>query len=223
MFSLAPTPLDVRLMAFGIPIRVHPTFWIAMILLGWVPDAPKLVFIWVVCGFVSVLIHELGHAVTAELFGWPTEIILYFGGGLAISHRERNDTPLRSIAVSAMGPAAGFLLLIQVILLRYFVNRQGWLQDEYSFYVFRDLFLMNLFWGLLNILPVLPLDGGHILHSVCQMLRLRDPAKVTLSVSTVVAGLAAYYFLVQMHQQIAGIMMLMLCFQNASAIQSRRY
>lgn len=222
MFDLAPTPLDVRLVAFRIPIRVHPSFWIASIVLGWDPNHADLMFIWVMCSFVSILVHELGHAFTAEAFDWPTEILLYFGGGLAASARYRNNTPWRSIAVSIMGPMAGFLLLGLVIGIEQLLVQLHLLTNEYLGYMFYYLKIQNFFYGLFNLLPVIPLDGGHICVSLCQVLGLRDPAGVAIKFGIVVAGAAAYFFLAITHQQFAGIMMLMLCFQNVGFLQSRR-
>ena len=222
MFGIDPTPFDVRLVAFRIPVRVHPSFWLGMIFFGWNPGRLDLVFIWVICAFVSILIHELGHAFTAEWFGWPTEIVMYFGGGLAISARYRNHTPGRSIAMSFMGPAAGFMLFglligVHILLIHFQVRINDYLSKT-----LRILEFMNLYWGLLNLLPVLPLDGGYIFQSLCQMMRVRDPSALASKVGVVVAGAAAYYFFVTTKQEYAGILMLMLCLQNVSSLQSRR-
>lgn len=226
MFGIAPTPFDVRLVAFRIPIRVHPTFWLGSILFagnqtGNLP-ASQIIFIWVVCSFVSILVHELGHAFTAEFFGWPTEIVMYFGGGLAISQRYRNDTAWRSIAVSFMGPAAGFMLYGLVVGIELALNRGHIWENEYRSFLFRFLKFMNLYWGLLNLLPVLPLDGGHILHSLCEVMRFRDATGIALKIGAVVSGAAAYYFFVKTRQSYAGMLMLMLCLQNVGALQPQK-
>jgi len=222
MFEISPTPFDVRLVAFRIPIRVHWTFWLMNVLLGWNPDRLDLVFLWVVCGFFAVLVHELGHALCAAIFGWPTHIVLYFGGGLAISERHRNNTPWRNIAVSIMGPGAGFLFLAVVIAVRLILYRSDIRVHGYVALVLRYLFLMNLFYSIFNLIPVLPLDGGHICASLCQAFRARDPLGLTLKIGAVVSGAATYYFFVVEKQTFAGMMMLMLCVQSISALQSRR-
>lgn len=235
MFGIDPTPFDVRLVAFGIPIRVHPTFWLGSILFGSNLPTNQLIFVWVCCAFVSILVHELGHAITAESFGWPTEIVMYFGGGLAISQRARNNTPWRSIAVSLMGPVAGFLFLGVVIAVERTMglSHSGILSalrvdqgtDDARFYflsVFRFLWFMNLYWGLLNLIPVLPLDGGHILESFCEAMRFRNPTGIALKIGAVASGAAAYYFFTKLHQPFAGMLMLVLCVQSVGAMQSRR-
>jgi stage IV sporulation protein FB len=230
MFGIDPTPFDVRLVAFGIPIRVHPSFWLGSILFGSNVGSNQLIFIWVICAFISILVHEMGHALTAESFGWPTDIVLYFGGGLAISQRNRNNTPWRSIAVSLMGPAAGFLLFGLIFGIERMmglsnddvIRAVGGDQRYYWFKALDFLWFMNLYWGLLNLLPVLPLDGGNILQALCHVIGFRNPLDVTLKVGVVVAGAAAYYFFKVSHQTLAGMIMLMICVQSAGALQSRR-
>ena len=235
MIGIDPTPLDVRLVAFGIPIRVHPSFWLGSILFGSNLESNQLIFIWVVCAFISILIHELGHALTAESFGWPTEIVMYFGGGLAMSKRNRGNTPWRSILVSLMGPCAGFMLFGVLFLtervtglnhnaLLHFAGSDV-LGDDYRFYLLSALdflWFMNLYWGLFNLLPVLPLDGGYILESFCEAMRFRDPSGLTLKVGAIVSGAAAYYFFTKMQQPFAGALMLMLCMQSVGALQNKQ-
>ncbi len=222
MFGLGPTPFDIHLVAFRIPIRVHPTFWLGMLLFGWNPDHPEIMFIWVVCGFFSILIHELGHALTAETFGWPTQILLYFGGGLAMSARYHNNSLGRSIAVSIMGPGAGFLFLVVIMIVEQVLDINQLLINDYRFYAFAFLKFMNLWWGLLNLLPILPLDGGQICASVCQVLRLRDGIGTATKISVAISGAAAYYFYYHLHQELGAMLMLMLCLQNIGSLQSRK-
>lgn len=227
MFGINPTPFDVRLVAFRIPIRIHPSFWLAAIFFCGNTDhpvitPPQYIFLWVICFFVSILVHELGHAFTAEFFGWPSDIVLYFGGGLAFSHRYHNNTPARSMAVSIMGPVAGFLLLAFTIGLERILDSNRLLVNVYRDLVFDFLKFMNLYYGLLNLIPVIPLDGGRILESFCEMLGFRRPLAITLRIGAVASGLAAYYFFSKADQPFAGALMLMLCVQNVSAMKSLR-
>ena len=177
--------------------------------------------------------HELGHALTAESFGWPTELVMYFGGGLAISRRNRGDTPWRAILVSLMGPCAGFMLWGLVFLVKHLMglnhNLHAMDNDEsgndYRFYLLSAvgfLSFMNLYWGLFNLLPVLPLDGGYILESFCEAMRFRDPSGLALKVGAIVSGAAAYYLFTKMQQPFAGALMLMLCMQSVGALQTKR-
>ena len=109
--NVAPTEFDLRFSMFGIPVRVHPLFWAVSAFMGWNPNDIKMTLIWIACVFVSILVHELGHALTARYFGWPPEIVLYHFGGLAMFQPYSGMTTKRSIIVSAAGPFAGFAFL----------------------------------------------------------------------------------------------------------------
>jgi len=74
----------------------------------------------------------------------------------------------------------------------------------------------------LNLIPVMPLDGGQIARSLCEIFRFRDPVSAALKLGVVASGAAAYYFLVQHKEMMLGMLMLMLCFQNVAALQSPR-
>src|SRR5258708_21488286 len=113
--TVAPTPYDVRFSLFGIPVRVHPFFWIASLLMGRGLHDRKLMLIWMACIFVSILVHELGHALTAQYFGWPPHIVLHAFGGYASYQPTWGHSTSRSILVSFAGPWAGFLLYAVVI------------------------------------------------------------------------------------------------------------
>lgn len=221
MFGFDPTPFDLRLVAFRIPIRVHPSFWIASAVLGWNPDRLDLVFIWVLCVLISIMVHELGHALMAEAFGWASHIVMYWGGGLAFSERYSNRTPWREIAVSLAGPFAGFGLFALTIGVMFLIPADASLHPNVG-RIFQNLIWINLFWGLVNLLPVLPLDGGQVTQSLLTWLRFRDPVRIALQISVVIAGAAALIFYTQLKMNFAGMLFAMLCLQNVAALQSPR-
>lgn len=221
MFGTEPTPFDVRLVAFRIPIRVHPSFWIAGALFSWDPNHLDLVFLWVMCLFVSVLVHELGHALVAEAFGWESEIVLYWCGGLAYSQRNHNRTPWREIAVSLAGPFAGFGLFALTLVVAYFLPDR--IDDERVGHVIRLMIFINLFWGVVNLLPVLPLDGGQVCRSFLTWCGLRNPFRASAMIGVLVSGLAAAFFFSVVRMNFAGFLFAMLCLQNIVALQSEQY
>ncbi len=59
--------------------------------------------------------------------------------------------------------------------------------------VFFFLKFMNLFWNVLNLMPVFPLDGGQIAREVCTGVSPRSGLRISLGLSFVVAGLIALY------------------------------
>jgi len=227
-----PTPYDLRFYTFGIPVRVHPLFWLLAGYLGYgsaqhlalKTSVNVLLFliVWMLCVFVSILIHELGHALVARHFGWPPEIVLYYMGGLAMYQPTRGQTPQRSIMISAAGPAAGFALfgvawLCQEPLLATLAPRST--ADWLVRFALQSLLWINLYWGLLNLLPVLPLDGGRISQETCQLINRRHGFRWSLLIAMLVAGVAALYFL-KLGSMFAGFLFGYLCFQNFQQLQA---
>ena len=104
-----PTRYDLKWRMFGIPVRVHPMFWLLAALLGWNSEMPKLtILVWMPCVLVSVVVHELGHALTARRFGGgQPQIVLHFMGlatsGALAQSRER-------IIHILAGPGAGLIV-----------------------------------------------------------------------------------------------------------------
>jgi Zn-dependent protease len=215
VFLLEPgrTQFDLNWRMFGIPVRVHPMFWIMSICLGWsaMEDGFQFVLLWVACVFVSILVHELGHVVMGRLFGQQGHIVLYSFGGLAVGSNGMSRRWQR-IAVSFAGPLAGFLLFGALLVglraagpdhfaavtetFKEFVQSGRWVEFvDVKLTLARaavyDLAFINLFWGLVNLLPVWPLDGGQISRDVCEGILGRNGLRVSLVISGVVAGLLA--------------------------------
>jgi len=197
------TPYDLRFRLFGIPVTVTPWFWLAGLITGWQPNTnehlDKLV-IWIVCLFISILVHEMGHALTALFFGWPPEVYLYGFGGLAVYRPTYGRTTGRSVLISFAGPVAGFLLFGLMFALGIVLLASGWLQqlqpawrDRLGDFVW-DMTWINLAWGLVNLFPVLPLDGGRIAESLLIRFRPWDGPHLTATLSVVVAIVAAVAF-----------------------------
>ena len=86
MAFFQPTPTsryDLRFSIAGIPVRVHPLFWLIALLLGSSGDLLQIV-IWIFVVFVSIVVHELGHAFALRWYGLRSQILLHFSGGLTI-------------------------------------------------------------------------------------------------------------------------------------------
>jgi Zn-dependent protease len=162
------TPYDLNFRLFGFPVRIHPLFWLGAALLGaWTLELGLLYMaIWIAVVFVSILVHELGHAIAFRRFGSDAHIVLWVFGGLAVPYSSVAGRG-RRIVVSLAGPGAGFLLCG-------LVYGSDKLTDWGSsggvpvamLYIF--LFGVNLYWGILNLLPVFPLDGGQVSRELCE-------------------------------------------------------
>lgn len=190
--NLQRTPYDLHWRMFGIPVRVHPTYWlISLFFLNLLErGAVGLFFIAIACVFVAVLAHELGHALMFRAYRMDAGILLYFLGGLAIPDGR---LPRRSwrIIVSLAGPLTNFLLLGILWGSNYV---QPWaLEHPYLTVTYVFLFDINLFLGLINLLPVWPLDGGKISRELWEKYDRRDGSANSLRMSIAAAiGFAAY-------------------------------
>jgi Zn-dependent protease/CBS domain-containing protein len=175
----------------GIPVRMSPTWFIvAAIITVWFAPAVErqlpglgsavyaVTFAFAVLLYVSVLLHEISHALTARAFGLPVRgITLHFLGGYTEIERE-SPTPGRDLLVSAAGPVVS-LLVAGVAFLAYRPVEQ----EIVEFLLF-GLAAANLIVGVFNLLPALPLDGGHMLRAAVWRLTGNE------HLGTVVAGRA---------------------------------
>ena len=184
-----PTPYDLRFRFLGVPVRVHPWFWIVTAMLGANNEADlPTIAIWVACVFVSILVHEYGHALMSRAFRCSPAIVLYGMGGLCYSEAER-QSPWQRIAVLLCGPGAGFLLL-GLIFGGWFVAGRP-LSNHLVGEILKDMLWINLIWGLVNLLPIWPLDGGQISGVVLSMINRRRGMTWAYVVSLLTAGTLA--------------------------------
>jgi Zn-dependent protease len=175
---------------FGFQVRVQPSFFLMAAVLGmpreFSPDEVLRLVMWVAVVTVSILLHELGHAFAARGMGGVVAIELYALGGVVRHTHERALTWARRAWVSFAGPLAGITLGALVFFAGYLdVVRETPLLRE----LWRQLLWVNLGWGALNLLPMLPLDGGHILNAVLDALTGGKGARATRIISAV-AGAA---------------------------------
>ena len=169
MLGIPPsTPYDWRFRLLNFPVRVNAWFWLLALVLGWnilgrlrPPGNIIELAVWVGCVLISILIHELGHALSARRFGASRiSIVLYGMGGLAINVGTR--TRRERIQVLLSGPGAGFIVGIPCFLLWKFVPGLPFPIGSAVFFMWR----ISLIWGLVNLVPVFPLDGGQVMGEV---------------------------------------------------------
>jgi Zn-dependent protease len=245
------TDFDLHFNVFGVPVRVHPYFWLATFILGYGSGNPTAILVWVIAVFVSILIHELGHAFVMRYFGLRPRVVLYHMGGLAIASEEgqswqpkSQNTTLQSIVISLAGPGAGFLfagLLACGIILAggKFIFTPFNLQ-MFTFWAFRlpaqvannlpvlllfhDLFYINFFWGLVNLLPVIPLDGGQVSRALLTDRFGHKGLGYALQFSCAVAGTVAVVSFLILNDTYLAIMFVLLAvssFQTWQQVNSR--
>lgn len=195
-----------------IPIRIFPFFWFLILMIGWLNSASILgTVIWSSIILVSVIIHEYGHALTALLFGQQAEINLVGLGGLT-RRQGPQLTRWKEFIIVLNGPIAGFLIFILAYQLLGIVSQKRTI----LIYALEVAAEVNLFWTILNLLPVLPLDGGHLLRILLEGAFGVRGLKLAFFVSIVLAVLIALYsFLIQ--QILLGALFFMLAFESYRA------
>lgn len=169
----------------GIPVRVLPTFFLVSVLLGIGYGDVLLIGLWVAVVFASILVHELGHAIAYRTFGSDAAIMLYSFGGLTFG---RSLPVGRELVVSLAGPASNLLIGAPLLML----DSSGLVTGSTGEAVLAMAIWVNVAWGLVNLVPILPLDGGRALVALLSLVTSRDASRAVHAISVVVATVAVY-------------------------------
>lgn len=180
---------------FGIPIKIDPSFFVLSALLSFSRiSEPVLLVVWLVVVLFSVLAHEFGHALAARAFGQSPSILLYSMGGLtSFGHAEARLHPLKNLLVTLAGPAAG--LLVGALVYVAWPAALGAVDSLPLAVAYSDLLWVNVAWSVFNLLPVLPLDGGHVVASLEEWFTGRREQPVAHAVSLLAAAALALWAL----------------------------
>lgn len=144
----------------GVPVRIDPLFFVVMGMFGLAGGRRGwLILEWLVVAGVSILVHEMGHALAFRRFGSRPEIVLHGFGGATTGTAQ---PPVRSMVVSVAGPLTGFAVGFAALLVARAVTPTD---SELVEAILVDLIFVNIAWGVFNLLPILPLDGGNIVAS----------------------------------------------------------
>src|SRR5579864_3198612 len=160
---------------FGIEVRLHATFlvflaWVALshLIRGHAIGTAAAGVAYVLAVFAIIVLHELGHALTARRFGIATrDITLLPIGGVA--RLERMPTkPSEELLVAIAGPAVNVALAILLLGLLLASGRAG---DALQPALVGGPFLAKLMWtnvglAVFNLIPAFPMDGGRVLRAL---------------------------------------------------------
>lgn len=237
----APTSFDIHFRIFGIQVRIHPLFWLITILFGASRGEVSLVFSWIVVVFISILIHELGHSMAMRYYGQDSHIVLHGFGGLAIplpSYNYKVDgpqTPWHHIVIALAGPYAGMVLAsavavgVQLVggiihyewIFGFFPLPIAYLPTQYveGHYLVNDFLWVNIFWGLVNMMPVYPLDGGHVSRELFILFGRRNQILNSLWLSVITGVVLAVLGLVYLQSIYMAYLFGYLAYQSYRATQ----
>lgn len=197
-----------------IPIRIQPLFWILIGLIGWLNTQSFMgTALWAGVITVSILFHEFGHALSAVFFGQKAEIELVGFGGVT----KRHGPPLKhwqEFIIVMNGPLAGLFLGF----LAY--EAYNWFTTPVSNVLVKETLLIaiyvNVFWTVVNLLPVLPLDGAHLVRIIMEaMLGLKGvrwAALISIAVGALVSAASFFY-----QFYIAGAFFMLMAWESYSA------
>jgi stage IV sporulation protein FB len=184
---------------FGIDVHIHWTFWF---LPAWAmlmraesgePTAWWLPLLLIGCMFVFVVMHELGHALTARRFGIATRSITLcpLGGIAQLEHMPRR--PWEEFCIAIAGPLVNVALALVLgagILVGLAFGMDFWASDVAQFAGF--LVILNVMMFGFNLLPAFPMDGGRVLRAIlATVMDHLDATRVAVAVGTVVAVMLA--------------------------------
>lgn len=129
-----------------------------------------------------LVFHEYGHIRAMKYFGMKTKgiYLIPFLGGLALSD-EKINTRWQDVVISIMGPFFGLILSL-ILMVVYWVTGEMF---------FAGLAVFNAFLNLFNLLPILPLDGGHVLKSIS--FSMNSKLGITLCALAAIGGVILSY------------------------------
>ena len=172
--------MALKFKLLGMPIVIGMDFFIIMLFLGviWQADASELPA-WMVVVTLSVLCHEMGHAVFFDFFGVKPAIYLHGGGGLTIGRRL---PPAKQIVVAAAGPCTGLLIggIVGVAAMSS--------AKVAASPIVQDVLWVNLGWSLINLLPLPGGDGGTIVNELVTLILGRPAEMVGRTVGLVLTA-----------------------------------
>jgi len=178
-----------RFTILDFPVRVHFSFFLIALLLGLRISNIFYLASWVLIVFVSVLLHELGHAVVSRYYGRAPYIELYSMGGKTFSTRYSILSYPKEILISFSGPLAGFILGGLLFAVYRWLGPFG---SNFLNFVVGQLLWVNIGWGILNLIPILPLDGGTIMRNLYHWLKNpydeRTPLKISIGFGILAAA-----------------------------------
>jgi Zn-dependent protease len=198
----------------GLPVRINYSFWPIATVASLQRSVSLATFLeWLAALLVSILLHELGHALVASRWAVVLRINIHGAGG------ETSWTSLqplaweRRLAIILAGPLAGLLLGLVLYLLP--TPSEGLVG-----LVVRDLLWINVGWGLFNLVPAAPLDGGEAMKTILVQLVPRRAEVIAASLG-VIAALVGAIVAIGVAQPWAVLVLGICGFQNFETLWDR--
>jgi Zn-dependent protease/predicted transcriptional regulator len=191
----------------GIPLKIHWTFGLLVLFLAYTTISAGLdtkealgFSAYVIVLFGCVVLHELGHALSAKYYGVQTrDIILSPIGGVA-RLEKLPEKPFQEFVIAIAGPLVNLAIAVALIIFILTFGSTGLLPVDDEFVSVNTLIefgkyvlIMNLALFTFNLVPAFPMDGGRILRALLSMYlgRLR-----ATNIATIVGQILAIAFVI---------------------------
>lgn len=199
-----------------IPVTIRPAYWIFTGILSLMLADGNITqtLVWMVIIFVSVLFHEFGHAITAKMFGRKPRIELVAMGG--ITFHDGVKLPFwKQFFITLDGPLFGLILGLVA----------GFFSQMVAVPFFKTVLLqtsvVNIFWTFVNLVPVLPLDGGQLLRIGLEKWFDVKGLRYAFMISGIFALLASLAFFITQNI-LAGAIFFLFAFENLDNYRKSR-
>jgi len=184
--------------AFGIPIHVDFSFVFLLVIFTLRGGSFTLGIAEAMVLAISVILHELGHSLTARAFGYhTTDITISLLGGCA-SMIALPRKAIQEFLTAIAGPLVSFAIAgLSLFVLMFVPIRNDWLHYVVLFACYSNAML-----GVFNLLPGFPMDGGRIFRSFMRAFMSRE--KATYIAMIVGRGFAILLALRGVHSIVTG-------------------
>jgi Zn-dependent protease len=190
----------------GTTLAIDPAFFLllAYFVFSYVDEGIRIALLWLPIVFFSVLLHELAHAATIAAFGYgPSQVVLGMMGGVTIN--ERRARPWHDTLISFAGPLAS--LLLALICWQLLVNVPSLRSDPMLGAMLPRALSANVFWAIFNMVPVQPLDGGHVVRNLLRVFLSERRAFIISIWSSIIFGVLIAILAVRLGVYFAALMM----------------
>jgi len=176
---------------FGFPFRLDPALFVVVLVLVTSAHVTRGVLLaFVVGGAAPVIAHELGHAFAARSLGASSVTISLQSYGGLTKYLLPSPTRTKVALIAVAGPAVGLAM-----------GLGAWIAQQAAAPVpgsseaatYKQLLFVTVGWSIINLLPVVPLDGGRLLEQLLPG-SAQDRARAAGMISVVVAALACIWF-----------------------------
>lgn len=201
-----------------IPIVIRIPFWICIFIIAMTlsPMQWNQIAIWCLVICFSVIIHELGHALTALYFERPPRIELIAMGGVTYFN-PKNLPVWKRFFITLNGPLFGFFL---ALFSYYFATLSS--DNSFAQTFFNQVSSINLVWTLVNLLPILPLDGGQMVTMILEKFWGAQGYRYTCLMSAIFSLLLSL-FLFGIKIFLAGALFFLFFFDNLMTFRQKGF